>query len=82
MQRHVNLVDLVNSLVGIFFVHLPSFLNIFFKLDPNSNEYLLSLPKIGVDTAENDPLKVHFKVIGFNFHRAAPPGYGARFPAA
>ena len=32
------------------------FSNIFFKLDPNSNEYLLA--KIGVDTAENQPLKV------------------------
>ena len=42
-----------------------------------SNEYLLA--KIGVDTAENDPLKVNLidklwpQLIGLNFHRAAPP---------
>ena len=44
------------------------------------NEYLLA--KFGVDTAENKPLKVHliFKLrsMGFNFHRAAPPGPGFR----
>ena len=34
-----------------------------------SNEYLLA--KIGVDTAENEPLQVmgfNFQVMGFNFH--------------
>ena len=37
-----------------FFIHVPFFLNLFFKLD--SNEYLLA--KIGFDTDENEPLKV------------------------
>ena len=41
------------------------------------NEYLLA--QIGVDAAENEPLKVHLidklwlQLIGLNFHRAAPP---------
>ena len=35
---------------------LVFFLNLVFKLDPNSNEYLLA--KFGVDTAENEPYKV------------------------
>ena len=34
------------------------FLNILFETDSYSNEYLLA--KIGVDTAENEPLRVHF----------------------
>ena len=32
------------------------FLNQFFKLDPNQNEYFFA--KIGVDTDDNKPLKV------------------------
>ena len=47
MQEHVNLVDLEKS-----------FLNLLFETDSYSNEYVLA--KIGVDTAENKPLKVHF----------------------
>ena len=39
-----------------------------------SNEYLLA--KVGFDTAENEPLKVHllsnYPALGFNFHQAAP----------
>ena len=55
VQKCVNLVDLVKSF------HVPSFRNLFFKIDPNSNEYLLA--KIGVDTAENRPLKVCQKLV-------------------
>ena len=52
------------------------FLNLLFELDSYSNEYLPV--KIGVDTAENEPLKFHsnfvnFNAMGFHFHRAAPP---------
>ena len=36
----------------VFFIHVPFFRNIFFKIDPNSNEYLLV--KLGVDTAEKE----------------------------
>ena len=51
-------VDLVKSFPTVyFFVHVTFLLNLFFKLDPNSNEYMLA--KIGVDTAENEPLKIH-----------------------
>ena len=34
-----------------------------FQIDPNSNEYLLA--KIGVDTAENEPLEVRVKIIQY-----------------
>ena len=37
------------------FPHVP-FLDLLFEQIANSNEYLLA--KIGVDTAENEPLKV------------------------
>ena len=50
VQTCVNLVDLVKSF------RVPSFRNLFYKIDPDSNEYLLA--KFGVDTAENGPLKV------------------------
>ena len=43
-----------------------------FQIDPNSNEYLLA--KIGVDTAENEPLKVWGK-IQFDIH--SPPYFQA-----
>ena len=43
VHKFVNPLDLVKSFL-------------FFTLDPNSNEYLLS--KIGVDTGENGPVKV------------------------
>ena len=36
-------------------LHVP-FCQSSFQIDPNSNEYLLA--KIGVDTAENEPLEV------------------------
>ena len=39
--------------------HVP-FLNLLFEQIANSNEYLLA--KIGVDTAENEPLKVWRKI--------------------
>ena len=41
------------------------FLNLLFETDSYSNEYLLA--KIGVDTAENEPLEVWGK-IQFNIH--------------
>ena len=41
------------------------FLNLLFEQDSYSNEYLLA--KIGVDTAENEPLKVWGK-IQFTIH--------------
>ena len=53
MQEIVNLVDLVKS-----------FLNLLFETDNYSNEYLLA--KIGVDTAENEPLKVADSAAGEN----------------
>ena len=34
-----------------------------FQIDPNSNEYLLA--KIGVDTAENEPLEVWAEIIQY-----------------
>ena len=52
MQKYVNLVDIVKS----FLTSVPFVLNFVFKLDSNSNEYLLL--KIGFGTAENAPLKV------------------------
>ena len=39
--------------------HVP-FLNLLFEQIANSNEYLLA--KIGVDTAENEPLEVWGKI--------------------
>ena len=45
VQKRVNLVDLVKS-----------FLNLLFEPDSYSNEDLLA--NFGVDTAENEPLKV------------------------
>ena len=50
MQKHINLVDLVKSFQKNYTQYL------FFKLDPNSNEYLVA--NIGFDTAENEPCKV------------------------
>ena len=44
--------------------HVPSSLNIFFKLDPNSNKYFLA--KLSVDTAENEPLKATDSAAGEN----------------
>ena len=44
--------------------HVP-FLNLLFERIANSNEYLLA--KIGVDTAENEPLNV-WRKIQFNIH--------------
>ena len=69
-QACANLVDLVKS-----------FLNIFFELDPNSNEY--SLAKIGVDIAESEPLELRGK-IQFNIHlpRAGRPAQAAVADAA
>ena len=46
-----------------------------FRTDSYSNEYLLA--KIGVDTAENEPLEVWGK-IQFNIH--SPPQTSALFP--
>ena len=44
-----------------FFSLFPCpFLNLLFELDSYSNEYLPA--KIGVDTAENDPLEVWVKI--------------------
>ena len=45
-------------------LHVP-FLNLLFEQIANSNEYLLA--KIGVDTAENEPLEVWAK-IQFTIH--------------
>ena len=45
-----------SSVPGVLVHPCPLFLSLFFKLDPNSNEYLLA--KIGFDTAENEPSKV------------------------
>jgi hypothetical protein len=61
---------LARSLIHVFIfslIHVPS-RSISFQVDPNSNEYLLA--KIGVDTAENEPLEVWGK-IQFNIH--SPP---------
>ena len=60
VQKHVNLVDLVKSFPSpnVHFsvsLHVP-FLNLLFEQIANSNAYLLA--KIGVDTAENEPLEV------------------------
>ena len=51
---------MLRSLVQIFIfrsLSMSLFLNILFETDSYSNEYLLA--QIGVDTAENEPLKVH-----------------------
>ena len=58
VQKHVNLVDLVKS--------FPT--NLLFEQIANSNEYLLA--KIGVDTAENEPLE-GWRKIQFIIH--SPP---------
>ena len=58
VQKRVNLVDLVKSCPNFHFSvspHVP-FLNLLLEQIANSNEYLLA--NIGVDTAENKPLKV------------------------
>ena len=47
--------------------HVP-FLNLLFEQIANSNEYLLA--KIGVDTAENEPLEVW--LILFNIIHSCP----------
>ena len=47
--------------------HVP-FLNLLFEQIANSNEYLLA--KIGVDTAENEPLEVWGKL--FNIIQSCP----------
>ena len=52
VQKYVHLVDIVKS----FLTSVPFVLNFVFKLDSNSNEYLLV--KIGFGTAENASLKV------------------------
>ena len=67
MQKYVNLVDLVKSFPTIATVICPNFhfsvsphvpfLNLLFEQIAYSNEYLLA--KIGVDTAENEPLEVY-----------------------
>ena len=49
VQKRVDLVDIVKSFQ-------TSILNILFETDSYPNEYLLA--KFGVDTAENEPLKV------------------------
>ena len=65
VQSNVNLIDLVKSFSVS--LHLP-FLNLLYELDSYSKEYLLA--KIGVDTAENEPLKV-WRKLQFNIH--SPP---------
>ena len=77
MQKHVNLVDLVKSFPttvicpNFHFSVSPDvpFLNLLFEQIANSNEYLLA--KFGVDTAENESVKVC--LIRFNFHVGTPP---------
>ena len=55
--------------------HVP-FLNLLFEQIANSNEYLLA--KIGVDTAENEPLEVLFNIIQYySFVSLLPTGNGA-----
>ena len=49
----------VPSIIFSFF-NRPLFLNLLFEQIANSNEYLLA--KIGVDTAENEPLEVWGKL--------------------
>ena len=63
-KSNVNLVDLVKSLLRSFVqivIFQSLFLNLLFEQIANSNEYSNEylLPKIGVETAENEPLKVH-----------------------
>ena len=65
---------MLRSLVQIFifqFLSMSLFLNLLFETDSYSNEYLRA--KIGVDTAENEPLEVWGK-IQFIIH--SPP-FGA-----
>ena len=50
--------------------HVP-FLNLLFEQIANSNEYLLA--KIGVDTAENEPLEVWGKIFNI-IHWCPYPG--------
>ena len=49
-------VSQLRSFNPIFFFQSSPFSQSSFQIDPNSNEYLLA--KIGVDTAENEPLEV------------------------
>ena len=52
VQMRVNLIDLVKSF------HVPSFLNLFFKIDPIQTNTSVShclLANFGFDTAENEP---------------------------
>ena len=91
MQKHVNLVYLGKNCI----CYVPSFMfscfslwrtfssmspfsQSLFKLDPNSNEYLIA--KIGVDTAENELLKVYsikvyliFKLLVWDLIFTEPP---------
>ena len=53
MQKHVNLVDLELS--------MSLFLNLLFETDSYSNEYLDA--KIGIYTAENEPLLFREKIV-------------------
>ena len=75
MQKRVNLVDLAKSCPNFHFsvsLRVP-FLNLLFELDSYSNEYLLA--KIGVDTAEDEPLKVWRKNINSSFIRLLSSKY-------
>ena len=65
MQKYVNLVDLVKSFQ---FLSMSLFLNLLLETYSYSNEYLLA--KIGVDAAENEPLKI-WRKIQFMIH--SPP---------
>ena len=59
--------------------HVP-FLNLLFEQIANSNEYLLA--KIGVDAAENEPLKVWRKFNSlFIFLLSCKPWARLRFPS-
>ena len=61
MQRCANLVDLVKSFHFSVSLYMSLFLNLLFESDSYSNEYLLA--NVGVDTAENGPLKVCEKLV-------------------
>ena len=82
MHKH-DLVDLVKSfpmlrsLVQIFifqFLSMSLFLNLLFETDSYSNGYLLA--KIGVDTAENEPLEVHLIFQPWDLIFTEPPRPG------